>query len=98
MAYSFDELAERERRRRMQPNAHLHVRPAAQRFLRPDAARFIPPGAKGWRHPDEKLWNFHGAHQRRTRCAPEMGQRQPFAAELARLQAQQDVMRQGVEG
>lgn len=35
MAYSFGELAERERRRWMKPNAHLHIRPDAQRFLRP---------------------------------------------------------------
>jgi hypothetical protein len=49
MAYSFDELAERERRRWMKPNAHLYVRPDAQRFLRPDKARFV--------HPDGKRFN-----------------------------------------
>ena len=46
MAYSFDELAERERRRWMKPNAHLHIRPDAQRFMRPDAARFFHPDGK----------------------------------------------------
>jgi hypothetical protein len=30
MAYSFDELAECERRRWMKPNAHLFMRPGAQ--------------------------------------------------------------------
>ncbi|MGA8158593.1 MAG: hypothetical protein WB822_20790, partial [Rhodoplanes sp.] len=46
MAYSFDELAERERRRWMKPNAHLHIRADAHRFMRPDAARFFHPDGK----------------------------------------------------
>jgi Bacterial CdiA-CT RNAse A domain len=46
MAYSFDELAERERRRWMKPNAHHYVRPDAQRFMQPDAARFFHPDGK----------------------------------------------------
>jgi hypothetical protein len=49
MAYSFAELAERERCRWMKPNAHLYVRPDAHRFLRPGAARFS--------HPDRKRFN-----------------------------------------
>jgi hypothetical protein len=52
MAYSFDELVERERRRWMKPNAHLYVRPDAHRFLRPGAARFS--------HPDRKRFNPYG--------------------------------------
>lgn len=52
MAYSFDELAERERRRWMKPNAHLYMRPDAQRFMRPDAARFV--------HPDQMRFNPYG--------------------------------------
>ena len=92
MAYSLDALAAYQRRRWMQPNAHLYMRPDAHRFIRSDAARSMP-NADRWRHPDEKLWNLHAAHQRRAKFAPEMGQRQPLAAELARLQAQHDALR-----
>ena len=99
MAYSFDELAERERRRWMKPNAHLWVCPDAHRFMRPDAARFIPLGAKGWRHPDEKLWNFVAAHYGRTIAmyARGTGANLSIAPELARLQAEQDAIRERVK-
>ena len=52
MAYSFDELEGRERRRWMKPNAHIYMRPDAQRFMRPDAARFF--------HSDQMRFNPYG--------------------------------------
>ena len=80
MAYSFDELAERERRRWMKPNAHLYMRPDAQRFMRPDAARFV--------HPDQMRFNPLVRRASRNlfphRRGPMRGRRRLFARRLMR--------------
>jgi hypothetical protein len=102
MSLSFEDPAERDRRRWTRENAHLWMRPDAHRFMRPDAARFMRPdaervvGGEVWRHPDEKFWEFQTAHEQRGTSAAARGSNRARAAELVRLQAEHDFFRRAV--
>ena len=63
MSHDNDTRAEAQRRRWMQPNAHLWVRPDAYRFMAPGAPRLLGKSAVGYFAP-ERCDSF-GAAQRR---------------------------------
>lgn len=92
MAYSFEDLVARERRRWMRPDTHLFVRPDARGSTDYDAAH--------WRerllHPDHKLWNFHVQTNPQRRLAAEVAAAkggQGFVTQLTSLQARHDSLR-----
>lgn len=71
MAYTVEDLLERQHRRWMKPNAHLYMRSDASRFMRPDAERFHSPNLAR-RNPYIAAQNAQHTLGRAGMAVPEM--------------------------